>query len=200
MSKRRFALIVCFILCLFSCCGVQSKIELPSALASQCQTHNIKVYVDSEFDTSEEIAINTALNVWRNVSNDFIRFDIIWEHTKPGRLENYFWVKQFNHSVFIWKADSTSTSVEFDNKYASYAGFWDLHGNVVIFADRIDKENNQLYNVIVHEIGHMLGLKHIEYEKSVMQPKAIDISDCITKDDAYRLCLIYGCDPQPECD
>lgn len=199
MTRRRFALIFSFLLYLFSCCRGQSKIELPSEFASKSNIHIIKVYIDEEFTITEDIAIYNSLNAWTKVSNNYIKFNYS-HHIKPGRLESYFWNRQYGNSIFIWRADSANISTEFDIKFINFAGFWDLHGNIVIFANRIDKEDNQLYNVMVHESGHMLGLKHIEYEKSVMQPRAVDISNCITKDDADRLCLIYGCKPNPECD
>ena len=187
-------------LCLFSCCGEKYKLNLPSAHANSGQINLIKIYVDEEFSPIEEFAIHKSFVAWRKVSGESIRFDYSFKHIKPGKLESYFWSKQYDDSIFVWRADSKNISAAFDEKYASYAGFWDLHGNIVIFADRIDHENNELYNVMVHEVGHMLGLKHIVYEKSVMQPKSDDISNCITKDDSYRLCLIYGCNPNPECD
>lgn len=199
MSKRRFALIFCFLLCLFSCCGKQSIIELPSEFASKSNVRVIKILIDEEFTITEDIAIYNALDNWTKVSNEYIKFNYS-HHTKPGRLESYFWTRQYGNSIFIWRADSKNISDRFDHKFIGFAGFWDLHGNIVIFADRIDKEDNQLYRVMLHESGHMLGLKHIVYEKSVMQPRAVDISDCITKDDTDRLCLIYGCQSNPECD
>jgi hypothetical protein len=202
LNKKRFALIIAFILCLFSCCGRQNKIDIPTEVksqGSQILNHIIKINVDDEFTADEEITVEQALKVWEKVSGNYIKFEYIYHQKKPGRLEDYFWKKQYGHSVFIWKATSYSISTAFDYKYINYVGFWDIHGNIVVFTDRMD-QNNQLYNVLVHEIGHMLGLKHVEYEKSVMQPNAINISDCITKDDADRLCLIYGCEPKPECD
>ncbi len=198
-----FALIIVFILCLFSCCGRQDKIDIPSEVrsqGSQTQNHIIKINIDEEFTSDEEITIEQALKTWEKVSGNYIKFEYLYHQKRPGRLEDYFWEKQYKHSIFIWKADFGNTSAAFDYKYINFVGFWDLHGNIVVFTDRITDQQNQLYNVLVHEVGHMLGLRHIDYEKSVMQPKAVDISDCITKDDANRLCLIYGCESKPECD
>lgn len=212
MSKIRFVLIVCFIFCLFSCWDRQCKIELPitqtsqiinsnnySTFGSQGSVHIIRIYIDNEFSKSQEASINRAFKAWSSASYNYIKFEHIYRHNKPGRLEDYFWHKQYDNSIFIWNANINSMSKEFDYNTSGFTGFWDIHGNVVIYTDRINWEGYNLYNVALHEIGHMLGLKHIEYEKSVMQPKTMDIASCITSDDAYRLCLIYGCVPNPEC-
>jgi len=199
VNKRRFALIVGFILFLFSCCAGRYKLELPSEQAIQGSFQLINIYVDSAFTVDEEASIHQALLAWRTSSSNFIRFNF-HRQMKPGRLEDYFWFKQFKNSIFVWRADNESISPAFDQKYAGFAGFWDLHGNIILFTDRIDKDAGEFYNVALHESGHMLGLKHISYENSVMQPRASDISSCITIDDSYRLCSIYGCIPKPECE
>lgn len=200
MNKRRFFLIIFFLICLFSCCNETYRIELPSTQANQGQANIINIYIDKNFNLEENIIIHQSLNNWHRASSNIINFNTFDKVEHPGQLEDFFWKKQYNHSIFIWHADSKSISEKFDDKYASYAGMWDIHGNIVIFADRVDSKTNELHNIMTHELGHMLGLKHIIYQQSVMQPKSDDISNCITKDDANRLCVIYGCVPNPECD
>lgn len=200
MIRRISILIVFIIICLFSCCGLQQKVTLPSDLGSKININTIRIYVDDEFTTDETNTITNALNAWQKVSNKYIIFNYYYHQLKPGKIESFFWTKQYKRSIFVWKISSKDMSENFDEKTTGFVGFWDLHGNILIFSDRISQVNNTLYNITVHESGHMLGLKHIEYEQSVMNPIAYYISNCITKDDAERLCLIYGCKPKPECD
>src|SRR4051812_39911314 len=110
-------------LSLFSCCvGEKYRLNLPSAQVESGKIKLITIYIDSEFTSDEELIINNAFKAWHIVSDNIIQFNIINHERKPGNLERYFWTKQYNNAIFVWKANSENISEAFDDKYASYAG------------------------------------------------------------------------------
>lgn len=57
--------------------------------------------------------------------------------------------------------------------------------------------NDRFYGVVLHEVGHFVGLEHVKNPKSLMHPST-GVS-CITVSDAANACAMYDCVPDPEC-
>lgn len=174
---------------LFSCTH-NSKINNPSE-------SYIKIYVDKDLPEEYKPLITRAGNDWERASNYKIRFDFIFNIKKPGLYkkvahkynQNYIWYfnKWDNEQLDLFDAmDKYNWKGFYANKKKKY---------IVIFDESSDK-----YNVILHELGHLLGLKHSINKNSAMSTNINDSSGCISFIDAQNLCDIYDCTAHNYCD
>lgn len=154
----------------------------------------VKIYIDKKFSSKEEGLINVAFVAWERASNYTVSFIPVWGSTTP---ENFL-EGRYSENSYMWLLDKTEkhfTSSELQRIFY-------IDGNVVyrtpspqIIIFKTSYEGG-FYRIVLHEIGHMLGLSHID-GSAVMNKNAT--SYCITSMDADQLCKIYDCTPRPEC-
>lgn len=163
---------------------------------------HITLYVDRHFDDTEVNDIISAAYEWQETTNHIIEYDIVQLPTK-NKI-------QYKDSIFIVKRSPDDPQIILldwagENRTL---GVFDRHGlpSITIVADRLDEDIYR--NVVLHEIGHSLGLKHLEGIKNsntLMYPFTNILlddgssipagSDHITKDDLVQFCELYRCDP-----
>lgn len=154
----------------------------------------IIVHVDSDFSDEQQMLINRAFNAWEEAGNNSIIFRPRWYAERAGDFLSH---RNSNH-IFLWYLPKTESHFYPDELvdvfsidgivYRRY-----LQDQVVIFKD---SPKEYFYVIALHEIGHLIGLQHID-RPSVMHVNSV--SNCITKWDAHQLCDIYNCKPNPEC-
>lgn len=158
----------------------------------------ITVHIDDSFSATEKKAISKSFNDWMYVSNYSISFVLHWNEPNPGPYKDN---KMTDNGIFLWKIDKTSEQLSDSElkEWATYRGVWQTErsgsGNIIIFSHIT---NDEFYQIVTHEIGHMLGLGHMPVKyKTLMHPNTA--SNCITRLDARQLCSIYKCKPKPLC-
>lgn len=198
MTTRRFALIL---LSLFlTLCSCLYTPHTSKASIDDKPTIIKNIYIDDAFTVGEEEDIERALVAWEKASNHKIIFNSLYRKAEPGELDDYFDIKSYNNSIFIWRIESYNLSWHLKSKLDKFSGVYDKIGNAIIFPDKIIGLNDIFYNVVRHEVGHMLGLGHSTTKaQSTMKIRDVDISDCISQEDTDRLCAIYFCIGKPEC-
>ena len=137
----------------------------------------IRVYIEKN---PEEYTMKKAFNKWASASNGVVNF------------------------IFVKSPESADISVEFtDNLEGQAVGLCAYGGinngyftkNTIYLAKRENTFNrilttNEYYRIMLHEIGHALGLPHSEEVSSIMKPSTNQILT-ITKDDLKNLRELY---------
>ncbi len=170
--------------------------------ASHARRQPISVYVDRNFVDYEKREIKFAFDAWTRASNGIVQFDVHWDVPKPYVFYKHEKPKA-DQGIFIWQLglyDRSEVSEKLYNEYHSYHGLFipgpNDSANILIFTDVVAREH--FYQVVVHEIGHLIGLDHEKgHEDAIMYPHAT--GDCISKWDMKALCSIYGCSPRNQC-
>lgn len=199
---RKLSLLVC-ILFTFCCCNknIITKERSPQINYIIPPSQPIILNIDDDFTKDQQNQIVMAISSWENSSRGKISFIYYFGQLKPGLLKNFYKKNYPDSSIFLWKITSDKQlNSELVEDTKNYAGVYDEKGNVGIFMKKfIYPQNKNFYKVILHELGHVLGMKHIAGVDNVMNPNVYDMTDCITELDSEQLCLIYGCQVKPEC-
>lgn len=151
------------------------------------------IMIDENFSSFEEKDILKAIEAWQNASSNELKVNIYLKQKRPGSIEKHF--GRNKKYIFVWKIDKNKLlSDKLKVGLKTYVGFWDEDGkNILILSNK-----NRVHSVMLHEMGHALGLQHDDKKyNTIMHPDAL--SSCITDHDAETLCRIYGCVPNPEC-
>jgi chromosome segregation ATPase len=97
-------------------------------------------------------------------------------------------IVEFNLQVSTYNTVSSSTGKEFnEGEYISNASGTTV--NIFQFNDK-----NQLLRVLVHELGHSLGLEHLDNPKAIMYYLNEGKNDKLTADDLTALKKVCGID------
>jgi len=144
------------------------------------------------FTTSQIDAIHSAAREWETKTNFIVRFDIHDYHDQPLQVNE---VAIFN--VPLDFPVITAREIELhQNGMPSTEHILGLYKDRIIYTISAKMPGLGSYRpVIIHELGHMLGLNHINDAYSVMNESFDRAADHITVADQVLFCKLYGCDP-----
>ncbi len=105
--------------------------------------------ITGSFSTYERAKILRAVNAWNVALNGFVRFEIVSEGNDVASSASVYWMITARHG---------GQNIGFPTMLAATYPVADAGGLVVIFVDRIGRRD--LGAVVMHELGHVLGLGH----------------------------------------
>jgi predicted Zn-dependent protease len=200
MVRKIIICLLYFIITLFvtTGCPDKPKVITPDLI----KEFPIYIKIDWSFNQQQRDSIERSIESWRYVSNDKINIIPVWNQSHSD-IPTYELLDNYN-GMFMWylsKKDPFNLSPELIKKVKKYNGYYipsknNNSANILVFNEKKDPLTFQ--NVILHELGHLLRLKHIPYVHSIMYPVS-DYQTCISQWDANELCALYNCIPRPEC-
>ena len=196
--KKLFCVFLGFILLLISCAPPPPKIYWPDVKWSR-REQPIVISIDRDFTSDQQSHIDNAMHAWETASSGKVKFVTTWDVFRPGPLQLFIPLKS-DQGIFLWYThkDKYQLSPSMLEDAIPWGGLT-IFGpgehsvHVIIFQDT---PKQVFYDVALHELGHLIGLNHIN-GRSVMHKNVV--SNCITELDAKQLCELYGCDPKPDC-
>ena len=149
------------------------------------------LFIDRNFDEDEVAYITAAAVEWTESTNHVAEFDVVVLPSNQPIGKNDIVVIKVNPDYpDIIVLDSM-------NKHSTL-GLYNDRGFIItieIVSDRIT--NDDYEGVILHELGHALGLKHNEGFDGIgtlMYPTVNLGANYITEDDLKNFCKLYHCD------
>lgn len=149
------------------------------------------LYLERSIDSNEFGYILQAAIEWRQVTNDAVTFDIKRLPCKISPVKD---------AIIIINVTPDYPEIILLDKFKRYStlGFYNSDVGISYIAlvkSRLDDDS--FTQVVLHELGHSLGLDHIKGEKGVgtlMYPTINEGSLHITKTDLFYFCKLYNCD------
>lgn len=180
---------------LFTIIVLMGLVHIATPFLQRNQTSHIlpihkTLYLDRKIDDDEMLHIMEAAMEWKHATNGQVIFDI-------KRLPRPY-VPLMNAIVVINVSPEYPDIMILDNgKGPNTLGYCNSTANTIQFIelvdDRLDEHNSTA--VVMHELGHALGLKHTKEEGSLMFPIIDEGSHHITSKDMKQFCQLYHCDP-----
>jgi hypothetical protein len=151
------------------------------------------IYIDRSFNEEERGAIVNAAAYWMIDTNHIAEFNIVEFPSNVDPMLNK------NNTLIITKISSdypTVIGMDRENKQYTLAYYSDggILPAIYLIEDRMP--DKQFQAIVMHEIGHALGLEHLNGDDNIgtlMYPTSDFMADHITKKDLVEFCQIYSC-------
>jgi Matrixin len=151
------------------------------------------LYIDRHFNAEQDLAIERAALRWTVATNHIADLQIV---KMPATLDE----KSDPLIVIDASPDFPDVIALDNNNHNSTCGIYNAaemnYPTIILVSDRLD-DGFLFEEVVLHEIGHSIGLQHLTGEggyNTVMYPSTELMSPVITAKDLKAFCTHYGCD------
>lgn len=159
------------------------------SLSSSTNIHKT-LYLDKEFSQEEVKTITDAANEWTETTNHIAEFDVVQLPTNKIDTVNGILVVKITH----WEPEILfSDTISLQN--TRILGYYNPVKPMPTINLVYDRLGRNAYDVMLHELGHAVGLSHNPETFTLMYPNINEGVNYITYSDFVGFCKIYHCDP-----
>jgi hypothetical protein len=150
-----------------------------------------QIYFDKDLDKSIIYEICISLDEWEFTTKD----EVYFSEKRIISYDEYTQISSDN-SIFFRELNSTdeltlSMNALKNNTLAFY--YNGKHKQIVFVKDSLDEQETDIHPIILHELGHSLGLNHDLKYNTIMYRSISHISNGITQDDVDQFCDVNRC-------
>lgn len=152
-----------------------------------------RLYVDDTFTRSDVSCVEAAAERWAQRTKGLAKIIVVPLTRESSAIPKY----TDRNDVIMNRATSSAGIVYFIERYSGsqlfgyHQPFVD-HSEITMIVDRY-KNEEMCTVVLMHEIGHSLGLHHNDDPSSLMYGGTDSMPTFITRRDLAEFCSIHGC-------
>lgn len=156
---------------------------------------HVNLYLDRDFTPEEDELIIAATLNWTNRTHHIVEYDVV-------KLPTEDYINPEN-SIIITKLTPDAPRIMYMDQTGSRTlGYFEPNDGpipyIALVSERLEGDVD-FNEVILHELGHSLGLKHITGEEgwnTLMYPYTELGADDITQTDLEQFCKLYHCNAE----
>ncbi len=205
--KKLIPLLLSALLCILPGCAAAVGFDTVAPEAKEPVPANITIHADVDFTIPERAWFTYAANVWHyqtaGLATIKVEYDL--DFTSVSNLKEH----QDAGDNLMMRADSSMSMVrDMDAQcpqgtpcilaWVSPGGGihnpWHKPVNSVFIPDRYRDNDHYAELVVLHEMGHMLGLPHLGAVQSIMYPTIVsERTACLKQADLTSFCEVNVC-------
>jgi hypothetical protein len=178
-------------LLLVSCAALpHSATPLPQATEP---TLDVAVWLDSRFNPAENAAARAALEEWNDALGGYAHFFVEsdkLDHPSADPIVISSAIIRLGPTVTIDREPDDCAVCSWHVKYLA----WMPHvfdRDIHIISSRIERDHDDFRGIVEHEIGHFLGLKHVETPAQLMSDHIEIQCMCVDEDTLRRVAKLH---------
>jgi hypothetical protein len=172
-------------------CASTPKLPLPDPTY---QTYIEPVWIDKDFSTADRLEIERALKDWNWTLNGYVQFRIESEQYERGDASILIQTMIMHAGTIIQVASEKEATDAEARGLPKNAGAWTENDRVFVNIIVSRLGNSNMHAVVMHELGHTLGLGHFSIPDTLMYKSGLRVCDCVDRYTAMVVADIHGVD------
>lgn len=190
MKKHLFSFIILLIVLITLLPGHQPSLR--KYVLGPTSAHKI-IYISEAFDSEELVLIQEAANEWYVETKGLVSFTIIYSFD----YDIYQSIRHHENEMVMARAGIGDSLLDVLDANVSgiVLGYYlaELDTQTIILVPDRMRGRDYYRSVIMHEMGHSIGLSHLDVDNTIMVSSMDRAGNHLTKNDIEWFCRVYYC-------